>query len=141
MTRDDIIRMAREANINVTETNTFADDMYISVLYRFANLVAAHEREQFDAAREDLRAALAEPEVEQEPVAVVFDAYDAHGLQWLCQHPLKRGDKLYAAPSRREWVGLTDEEINAAWKSCDPQRLLPSFAAAIEAALKEKNRD
>ena len=38
-------------------------------------------------------------------------------------------------PPKREWVGLTDEEINAAastqsWKS---------FARAIEAKLKEKN--
>ena len=45
MNRDDIIRMAREAGINVTEGNSFSDDMYISVLYRFANLVAAAERE------------------------------------------------------------------------------------------------
>jgi hypothetical protein len=41
MNREDIIRMAREANIHVIENNTFADDMYISVLYRFATIVAA----------------------------------------------------------------------------------------------------
>jgi hypothetical protein len=46
MNRDDIIRMAREAGINVTEGNSFSDDMYISVLYRFAALVAAAERER-----------------------------------------------------------------------------------------------
>ena len=46
MNREDIIRMAREAGINVTEGNSFSDDMYISVLYRFANLVAAAERER-----------------------------------------------------------------------------------------------
>jgi hypothetical protein len=46
MNRDDIIRMAREAGINVTEGNSFSDDMYISVLYRFANIVAAAERER-----------------------------------------------------------------------------------------------
>ena len=45
MNREDIIRMAREAGINVTEGNSFSDDMYISVLYRFAHLVAAAERE------------------------------------------------------------------------------------------------
>ena len=45
MNREDIIRMAREAGINVTEGNSFSDDMYISVLYRFANIVAAAERE------------------------------------------------------------------------------------------------
>lgn len=45
MNREEIIELAREANISVFEDNTFADDMYISVLYRFANLVAASERE------------------------------------------------------------------------------------------------
>jgi len=48
MTRDDIIRMAREANISVFENNSFADDLYISVLYRFASIVAADEREALD---------------------------------------------------------------------------------------------
>jgi hypothetical protein len=43
MNRDDVIRWAREANIHVIENNTFADDMYISVLYRFATIVAAAE--------------------------------------------------------------------------------------------------
>ena len=45
MNREDIARMAREAGISVTEGNSFSDDMYISVLYRFANIVAAVERE------------------------------------------------------------------------------------------------
>jgi hypothetical protein len=53
MNRDDIIRMAREAGINVTEGNSFSDDMYISVLYRFANLVAAAEREACAKVAED----------------------------------------------------------------------------------------
>jgi hypothetical protein len=35
--------------------------------------------------------------------------------------------------TKKEWVGLTDEEINAAWDSN------LSFARAIEAKLKEKN--
>ena len=45
MNRADIVRMAREADIHVSENNSFADDMYISTLYRFANVVAAAERE------------------------------------------------------------------------------------------------
>jgi hypothetical protein len=40
---------------------------------------------------------------------------------------------LYTASPQRKWVGLTDEEINAAWDSN------LSFARAIEAKLKEKN--
>jgi len=35
--------------------------------------------------------------------------------------------------TKKEWVGLTDDEINAAWDSN------LSFAKAIEAKLKEKN--
>ncbi len=38
------------------------------------------------------------PKVWQEPVAIVVDAYDTPGLQWFCQHPPKRGDRLYTAP-------------------------------------------
>jgi hypothetical protein len=44
MTRDDIIRMAKEAGMKIDSGN-FADDMYVSVLYRFAHIVAAAERE------------------------------------------------------------------------------------------------
>ena len=77
---------------------------------------------------------------EQEPVAVVFDPYDAHGLQWLCQHPPHRGDKLYLSPPKREWVGLTDEEvqmfIDARWSDGVN---FTHFIRAIEAKLKEKN--
>lgn len=78
---------------------------------------------------------------EQEPVAVVFDPYDAHGLQWLCQHPPHRGDKLYLSPPKREWVGLTDEEINSVRYSRDwtAPWTDTTFARAIEARLKEKN--
>ena len=64
---------------------------------------------------------------------------DDNWLQWP-----EKFDVLYAALDEdqpREWQGLTDEEVEAAWKSCDPKRLLPSFAAAIEAALKGKNHD
>ena len=42
MTREDVVRMARECGISVSEGNTFADDCYISVLYRFAHKVIEH---------------------------------------------------------------------------------------------------
>lgn len=42
MTREEVVRMARECDIHVSEGNTFADDCYISVLYRFANKVIEH---------------------------------------------------------------------------------------------------
>jgi hypothetical protein len=42
MNRDDIIRMAREAGIRAEPGNSFADDMYFAVLYRFAALIEQH---------------------------------------------------------------------------------------------------
>ena len=54
MNREDIARMAREAGISVTEGNSFSDDMYISVLYRFANIVTAAEREACAKVCEDV---------------------------------------------------------------------------------------
>ena len=48
---------------------------------------------------------------------------------------------LYTAPPKREWVGLTDEDVAEAGKlNIEGERMLPySFARAIEAKLKEKN--
>lgn len=46
---------------------------------------------------------------------------------------------LYTAPPKREWVGLTDEEISTIdWKH---NETLHDYARAIEAKLKEKNHD
>jgi hypothetical protein len=44
---------------------------------------------------------------------------------------------LYTAPSRKEWVGLTDEEIVKILDFDNPT--IKQFAYAIEAKLKERN--
>ena len=44
---------------------------------------------------------------------------------------------LYTAPPKKEWVGLTDEEIDA-WNIVGHESLR-EFVRAIEAKLKEKN--
>ena len=50
---------------------------------------------------------------------------------------------LYTTPPQRTWVGLTDEEIDKAWRSCDYtvpwEQHRIDLARAIEAKLKEKN--
>ena len=46
-------------------------------------------------------------------------------------------DSILAAPPRKPWVGLTDEEINLIY--ADPQTHVGQYARAIEAKLKEKN--
>ena len=99
-----------------------------------------------------LRAALAEQEAE--PVAWVYhlekqlllDGY----LTWLRWTPERAAGwietPLYAHPPRREWVGLTDQDIEqvlaAADRNSAQYRRTPGWAhliTATEAALKEKN--
>jgi hypothetical protein len=102
-------------------------------------------------------AALKQPE--QEPVARVIDDGTPEGsTEWiLCsgrQVPVKTGDLLYPTPPRREWQGLTDEDVGAIRWGCrwntmstDDSMILTTkdqvdaFARAIEAALKERNHD
>jgi hypothetical protein len=77
----------------------------------------------------------------QEPVAHVY-RIEANGrpcVAWDDASEIKVGAKLYAAP--REWVGLTDEEINSVCYKRDwtASWTNTTFARAIEAKLKEKN--
>jgi hypothetical protein len=98
-----------------------------------------------------LKAALEQPV--QEPVATVaMDVSRAH-ISWdgkyLGQRPdmkiamllkdLPVGTLLYAHPPRREWRGLTEEEIYPLYSEPSSDAEMVEFARAIEAALKEKN--
>ena len=91
---------------------------------------------------EALRQALAQPE--QEPVAWMHNFIEgnvvAHKPADISRHP-DRWTPLYTAPPKKEWVGLTDEEIESEltkefgqWWSRHV-----SVCRAIEAKLKEKN--
>jgi len=42
MNQNEILKMAREAGIRAEPGNSFADDMYFAVLYRFAKLIEQH---------------------------------------------------------------------------------------------------
>jgi hypothetical protein len=44
-----------------------------------------------------------------------------------------------ATVAKRQWVGLTDEEITDIWAEASPYYHEDDFARAIEAKLKEKN--
>jgi hypothetical protein len=50
----------------------------------------------------------------------------------------KSNSPLYAEPQKREWVGLTDEEMDEALNSCNTTDIYKYFRA-IEAKLKAKN--
>ena len=60
-------------------------------------------------------------------------------VAWDNAKDIKLGDRLYAAP--KQWVGLTDEEINSVRYSRDwtAPWTNTTFARAIEAKLREKN--
>jgi hypothetical protein len=67
MTRDDIIRMAREAGYDPEDGGVFKFDNFD--LERFAALVAAAERERFNALLDDYRGVLETLEEMQAAVA------------------------------------------------------------------------
>ena len=85
-----------------------------------------------------LNQAIAEAE-QQEPVAWITK----NGKGWLRWHSPEDSEKnkdsipLYTTPPKREWQGLTDEEIDT-WNIVGHESLR-EFVRAIEAKLKEKN--
>jgi hypothetical protein len=79
---------------------------------------------------------------EQEPVAwihkYIHDAFTKNTPHDLKRHP-DRWIPLFAHPPRREWQGLTDEEIHNL-PYYQETREMYRFARAVEALLKEKNK-
>ncbi len=62
-----------------------------------------------------------------------------HGLFDVC---CTNYEKCALGAPKREWQGLTDGEITVAWNEAPRIQLwVNAFARAIEAKLKEKNRD
>jgi hypothetical protein len=96
-----------------------------------------------------LRAALEQPE--PEPVAWMVYTQDGKSV-CVTDNPADfiewRSFPLYTHPPRREWRGLTEEEIWACNRAqsdeefyhiCVDHQHVPDFSRAIEAALKERN--
>ena len=106
------------------------------------------QKRQFDAIVA-LKQALAQPE--QEPVAWGFSSKSGAIMDCISheQHKILAGEydvPLYTAPPKREWVGLTNDEIQTQWNNaCLDTVENPGwnrhirFARTIEAKLKEKN--
>ena len=80
----------------------------------------------------------------QEPVAWMHNFIEGnvitHRPADIDRHP-ERWTPLYTATPQREWVGLTDEEINSVCYKRDwtAPWTNTTFARAIEAKLREKN--
>jgi hypothetical protein len=56
---------------------------------------------------------------------------------------VQRAEEVFKSAKKRQWVGLTDEEIEDVWASCEPdwddKVNVLTLARAIEAKLREKN--
>ena len=82
----------------------------------------------------DLRQALAQ--TEQEPYG--YFHYDMRLDAWVQNRENTKGVAFYTAPLKKEWVGLTDEEVHdIVWSL--PYEPSQEHIRAIEAKLKEKN--
>ena len=105
-------------------------EVYCKTLHPLWNTrISRTEAEGFFEA--GFKAAIAEAE-KQEPVGYVSWGYEA---VWNGKPPKAETD-LYTHPQpKREWVGLTDEEVVECWA----RRNMFHIAHAIEAKLKEKN--
>jgi len=80
-----------------------------------------------------------EPPPEPKPVAWA-DKHDierdGHDFYVSRQQPAKDGVPLYTAPPKREWIGLTEEEVDQCYADTADEF---QFYQAIEAKLKERN--
>ena len=149
MNREDIIRMAREAggaDITSHGWTSWVGTQSTDFLKRFANLVAAHEREKVAKLMversyatghgdtvEDLLKEL-EWQVAERKREGYRQGY-ADAMNWKTQNHLEH------LPGR-EWVGLTNEEIKSLpswWPSYEDAPALIELVKDIEAKLKEKN--
>ena len=92
----------------------------------------------------ELAEAVAAAQAEQEPVAWMVYTEDGQSV-FVTDCPTdiqadQRALPLYAAPPRREWVGLTREDITEIWlKTYDAVATDYEAYSAIEAKLREKN--
>ena len=75
----------------------------------------------------------------QQSVAHIYflDPSGRPRVGWDNWHDAKVGDKLYAAPPQREWVGLTKDEIETLSYKADGNTW--KAVELAEAKLKEKN--
>ena len=88
---------------------------------------------------QQLRAALEQPQVEQEPVAWATRMGEYAHIHWGAkrpEYPMVYEVPLYTSPpASKPWVGLTDEEM----KACTQSPFVVENYRAVEAKLKEKN--
>ena len=75
------------------------------------------------------------PADDGQPVAWISEGGDVSRSKRYMDEMGFKCDPLYTAPPKREWVGLTDEDMEALFLNEDGVR----FARYIESRLKDKN--
>jgi hypothetical protein len=128
-----IKELARQAGFNDFPNDVngvwITDGYWEEELERFAELVRQDEREQAE---------------KQEPVAYKYTDKTNPLVFYFTErkdvtpNPDVIETALYTAPPKREWVGLTDEEMENLVGFMRGNTMI-DFARAIEAKLKEKN--
>lgn len=139
-----------------------ADKSFDAVKAPSERLAQPDPMQRFTDVQQEIEAALAQPE--QGPVAYVLRTLSGKSISdeiaptgwstfeskieklradpWV-QNGIAEIVPLYTAPQRREWQGLTNEEISAISKSIPGETVLGAamrlFAREIEAKLKAKN--
>lgn len=149
MTKDEALKLALKTLEQIQEgcSNVIADKLHSDAV-DLAKLVRKDCNKPIDAIREALA------QSEQEPVAFrnkQTGEFCTGGFlrgqlgKWtpLYDHPYElvcvcgaawEGDTMVETPSKREWVGLTDEEINDCMSMS-----IQKTCRAVEAKLREKN--
>ena len=136
MTKTEALKLALEALKQERDNYRFYCDEDNSPEHSYKAMTAIEE------AITAIEEVLAQPK--QEPVGeVVSMAGSAEGFT-VCVFEAKNvpvGTKLYITPPRREWVGLTDEEVDLMSAKFFPQDLLAFHGGMYMAQniLKEKN--
>jgi hypothetical protein len=156
MTKDEALKLALEALERCVATcfDPYAHEQAMSGSEHFVNqtitaIKEALANEALEKMAENARELGLDYEPEQEPVA--WAKFSAKGnIIDLLSEPDDDYTPLYTTPPQRTWVGLTDEEIEYAFKTNSVMvdngnaymvagLRAVNIAQAIEAKLKEKN--
>jgi len=139
MTKDEALRLALEALETLHDEN---------MDYLTRNKLGGENNQCMVFAREAITAIKAALEAKDKPIQEPAAWISKHNVvypldAWHEVHPINELKPLYTTPPQRTWVGLTDEEIDKAWRSVDytvpwDQHRI-DIARAIETKLKEKN--
>jgi len=79
-------------------------------------------------------------ETEQEPVAWISEGGDVSRSKRYMDEMGFKCNPLYTAPPKKEWVGLTDEEVSDVIDGVLEVGGWLDVARALEAAIKDKNK-